>query len=267
VSSCVREIDRALAAYRFDEAASAAYSFTRNTFCDWYVELAKPLFNGEDAAVTAETRATAAWVLNRILRLLHPFMPFITEELWSQFGDKGQRLINAEWPKLEGLEDKDAADEIGWVIGLISGIRSAKSEMNVPPGSKIPMVLIGAEQANRDRMAAYGELISWLARLDGMEAVDAGTPPPSGSIQIVHREATVALPVGDVIDIAQEKARLEKEIAKEQGEESKVSKKLSNEGFMAKAPQAVVDENRERLAEHQAKVAQLRTALERLSGL
>jgi len=267
VSACVREIDRALEAYRFDEAASAAYAFTRNTFCDWYVELAKPLFNGEDAAVTAETRATAAWVLNRILRLLHPFMPFITEELWSQFGDKGQRLINADWPKLEGLDDKDAADEIGWVIGLISGIRSARSEMNVPPGAKIPMVLIGADKANRERLVAYGDLISWLARLDGMEAVDAGTPPPSGSIQIVHREATVALPVGNVIDIAQEKVRLEKEIAKEQGEADKIGKKLSNEGFLAKAPEAVVDENKERLAVHEGRVAQLRTALERLSGL
>lgn len=267
VAACGHEIDRALTAYRFDEAANAAYAFTRNTFCDWYVELAKPLFNGKDEATAAETRATAAWVLNQILRLLHPFMPFITEELWEQFGTGGSRLINAEWPQFEGLEDKDAADEIGWVVGLISGIRSAKSEMNVPAGSKIPMVLIGADQSNRDRLRNYGELISWLARLDRMEAVDAGTPPPSGSIQLVHGEATVALPVGDVIDIAQEKARLEKEIGKEQGEESKVEKKLSNEGFLAKAPQAVVDENKERLAEHQARITQLRVALERLSGL
>ncbi len=267
VAACGHEIDRALGVYRFDEAANAAYAFTRNTFCDWYVELAKPLFNGEDEAVKAETRATAAWVMNRILRLLHPFMPFITEELWEQFGAGDTRLINAEWPQFEGLEDKDAADEIGWVIGLISGIRSARSEMNVPPGAKIPMVLIGAEQGNRERLEAYGELISWLARLERMEAVDAGASPPSGSIQIVHREATVALPVGDVIDIAQEKARLEKEIVKLEAEAEKIRKKLSNEGFLAKAPQAVVDENKERLADLEARIAQLRVALERLSGL
>ena len=267
VAACGREIDRALAAYRFDEAANAAYAFTRNTFCDWYVELAKPLFSGDDEAMAAETRATAAWAMNRILRLLHPFMPFITEELWEQFGAKDTRLINAEWPQFEGLEDRAAADEIGWVIGLISGIRSARSEMNVPPGARIPMVLIGAEQGNRDRLAAYGELISWLARLDGMEAVAAGAAPPSGSIQLVHGEATVALPLGGVIDIAQEKARLEKEIAKEEAEAAKIEKKLSNEGFLAKAPQSVVDENKERRAEHQARIAQLRTALERLSGL
>jgi valyl-tRNA synthetase len=267
VAACGHEIDRALGAYRFDEAANAAYAFTRNTFCDWYVELAKPLFNGEDEAMAAETRATAAWAMNRILRLLHPFMPFITEELWGQFGAKDTRLINAEWPQFEGLKDKSAADEIGWVIGLVSSIRSARSEMNVPAGAKTPMVLIGADKANRERLEAYGELITWLARVDDIEAVDSGTPPPSGSIQLVHGEATVALPVGDVIDIAQEEARLEKEIAKLEGEAAKLEKKLSNEGFLAKAPQAVIDENKERLAELQARIARLRAALERLRGL
>jgi valyl-tRNA synthetase len=266
VAACGHEIDRALAAYRFDEAANAVYAFTWNTFCDWYVELAKPLLTGEDEAVAAETRATAAWALNQILRLLHPFMPFITEELWQLFGN-GDRLINAEWQQYEGLGDKAAADEIGWIIGLITGIRSARSEMNVPAGAKTPMVLIGADEINRARLADYGELISWLARLDGLESVDAGTPPPSGSIQLVHREATVALPVGDVIDIVQEKARLEKEIGKEQGEMAKVEKKLSNEGFLAKAPQSVVEENKERLATHNARIEQLQSALARLGEL
>jgi valyl-tRNA synthetase len=266
VAACGHEIDRALAAYRFDEAANAVYAFTWNTFCDWYVELAKPLLTGEDEAVAAETRATAAWALNQILRLLHPFMPFITEELWQLFGN-GDRLINAEWQQYEGLGDKAAADEIGWIIGLITGIRSARSEMNVPAGAKIPMVLIGADEINRARLADYGELISWLARLDGLESVDAGTPPPSGSIQLVHREATVALPVGEVIDIVQEKARLEKEIGKEQGEMAKVEKKLSNEGFLAKAPQSVVEENKERLATHNARIEQLQSALARLGEL
>ncbi len=266
VAKCGREIDRALGVYRFDEAANAVYAFTWNRFCDWYVELAKPLLNGEDEAVAAETRATAAWAMNQILRLLHPFMPFITEELWQLFGDGG-RLINAEWPHYEGLEDAAAADEIGWVIELITGIRSARSEMNVPAGAKIPMVLIGADNNNRERLVAYDELISWLARLDGIEAVAVGTPPPSGSIQLVHREATVALPVGEVIDIMQEKARLEKEIGKEQGEMAKVDKKLSNEGFLAKAPQSVVEENKERLATHNARIEQLQSALARLGVL
>jgi valyl-tRNA synthetase len=139
--------------------------------------------------------------------------------------------------------------------------------MNVPAGAKTPMVLIGADEINRARLADYGELISWLARLDGLESVDAGTPPPSGSIQLVHREATVALPVGDVIDIVQEKARLEKEIGKEQGEMAKVEKKLSNEGFLAKAPQSVVEENKERLATHNARIEQLQSALARLGEL
>ena len=263
VSTCGQEIDRALGVYRFDEAATAAYAFTWNTFCDWYVELAKPLLNGEDKTVAAETRATAAWTINRILRLLHPIMPFITEELWELFGG-GDRLINAEWPQHESLEDPRAANEIDWVIGLITGIRSARAEMNVPAGAKTPMVLIGANGVNRERLGAYGELISWLARLDGIKSVDAGTPPPAGSIQLVHREATVALPVGDVIDKAQETARLVKELDKVEAEIAKLKKKLSNEGFLAKAPQAVIDENKERLAELEAKRDQVKAALARL---
>jgi valyl-tRNA synthetase len=194
-------------------------------------------------------------------------MPFITEELWEQFGTGGTRLIRADWPKYEGLDDKAAADEIGWLIDLVSGIRSARSEMNVPPGAKIPMVLIGAEPGNRDRLSAYGDLISWLARLENMEAVDAGTPPPAGSIQLVHREATVALPVGDVIDVSLETARLKKEEAKLTAEIEKLEKKLSNEGFLAKAPEAVIEENREKLAELKARREQIRAALKRLEEL
>jgi len=269
VARCGAEVDRALDVYRFDEAANAVYAFTWNTFCDWYVELAKPLLTGDDAAVADETRATAGWVMNRLLRLLHPFMPFITEELWELFGGAGAaRLIVSEWPQFAGgLVDQAADDEIGWVIGLVSGIRSARSEMNVPPAAKIPMVLIGATKENRVRLETYGDLISPMARLKDMSTTETGTAPPAGSIQIVHREATVALPVGDVIDIAQEKARLQKEIARVKGEETKLEKKLSNEGFLAKAPQAVVDENRDRLAEHQATIARLCSALDRLEGL
>jgi valyl-tRNA synthetase len=266
VAACGREVDRALAAYRFDEAANALYAFTWNTFCDWYVELSKPLLSGDDEELKAETRATAGWAMNQILRLLHPFMPFITEELWERFGDGGQ-LILAEWPEYGALEDRDAADEIGWLIDLITGIRSARAEMNVPPSAKIPMVLIGADRADQASLRDYGELIARLARLDSLETAEAGTMPPKGSIQIVHREATVALPVGDVIDIAQEKARLQKEEAKLAADSEKLDKKLANEGFISKAPQAVIDENKERLAELQVRREQVGAALKRLDEL
>jgi valyl-tRNA synthetase len=268
VAKCGREVDRALGLYRFDEAANAVYTFTWNTFCDWYVELAKPLLLGDDKTLVAETRATAAWTMNRILRLLHPFMPFITEELWEMFGgDDSGRLITADWPQFaERAGDEAAAAEIGWVIGLISGIRSARSEMNVPAGAKVPMVLLGATDENRKRLADYGELIGRLARLDAMDTAAAGEIP-KGSIQLVHEEATVALPIGDVIDVKQEQARLEKEISRLGKEIDKYDSKLANENFLAKAPQSVIDEQKQRLEDHKARAAQLRAALDRLAGL
>ncbi|UCH75695.1 MAG: class I tRNA ligase family protein, partial [Rhodospirillales bacterium] len=233
----------------------------------WYVELAKPLLAGDDAAVVAETRATAAWVMNRLLRLLHPFMPFITEELWELFGDVG-RLINAPWPEFEaGLSDAAADDEIDWVIGLVSGIRSARSEMNVPAAAKIPMVLIGASEVSRKRLDAYAGLVSPMARLSDLSTAEAGATPPEGSIQLVHREATVALPVGDVIDIGQEKARLEKEIGRLDGEIAKIEKKLANQQFLAKAPQAVIDEQKDRRTDHAVRRDAVEAALAQLEGM
>jgi valyl-tRNA synthetase len=268
VARCGAEIDRALGVYRFDEAANAVYAFTWNTYCDWYVELAKPLLGGDDTAVVAETRATAAWAMNRMLRLLHPFMPFITEELWALFAEPGApKLIAAEWPEFaESLTDEAAAAEIGWIVALITGIRSARSEMNVPAGAKIPMLLLGAEPESRDRLDRYRELIGRLARLSEMKTGAAGEAP-KGSIQLVHEEATVALPIGDVIDIDQENARLRKELENVEAEIAKLEKKLSNEGFLAKAPQAVIDENKERLADLEARRDRIKAALARLEEL
>ncbi len=269
VARCGAEVDRALGVYRFDEAANAIYAFTWNTFCDWYVELAKPLLAGDDAAVVAETRATAAWVMNRLLRLLHPFMPFITEELWALFGGAGAgRLINASWPQAEdSLTDAAAEDEIGWVIGLVSGIRSVRSEVHVPAAARIPMILIGATEENRKRLDAYSGLISPMARLQEISTAAEGAAPPRGSIQLVHREATVALPVGDVIDIAKEQARLRKDRDKLDGEIDKIDNKLGNEQFLSKAPQAVIDELRDRRAGLVARRDAVQAALDRLEGL
>ncbi len=268
VARCGAEVDRALEVYRFDEAANAIYAFTWNTFCDWYVELAKPLLSGKDKKVADETRAVAAWVMNRLLRLLHPFMPFITEELWELFGGAGVgRLINAPWPEFEeGLGDAAAEDEIGWVIGLVSGIRSARSEMNVPAAAKIPMVLIGASDENRKRLEDYRGLIAPMARLADVSTAEAGAKSPKGSIQLVHREATVALPVGDVIDIDQEKERLQKEIGRLDDEISKIEKKLGNEQFLAKAPQAVIDEQKDRRADRAARRDAVQAALAQLQA-
>ena len=181
-------------------------------FCDWYVELAKPVLTGEDVAASDETRATAAWVLDQILKLLHPFMPFVTEELWAETGKAGpardKLLILADWPDLARPRDAEADAELDWLIDLISGIRSVRTEMNVPAGAKIPLVVVGAGDATRARLERQLAALTRLARL---ETVDHAADVPKGSAQIVLGEATFALPLAGVIDIDAEKARLGKE--------------------------------------------------------
>jgi valyl-tRNA synthetase len=254
-------------AYKFNEAATAIYEFTWGTFCDWYLELAKPILTGEDAAAKAETRATAAWALDQILKLLHPFMPFITEELWARLVEVGVErqslLCLSTWPVFEGLADADADEEIGWLVKLVSEVRSVRSEMNVPAGAKIPLVLVGAGKVTRARADHHDETIKRLARLDSILFAKA---PPKGSAQIVLGEATVALPLAGVIDMEVERTRLLREIEKVKNEIRKVDAKLANASFVAKAPHEVVEENRERRAEFEAILARLQPALKRVEA-
>jgi valyl-tRNA synthetase len=254
-------------AYKFNEAATAIYEFTWGTFCDWYLELAKPILNGEDAQAKAETRATAAWVLDQILKLLHPFMPFITEELWARLVEVGVEraslLCLSTWPVFEGLADADADQEIGWIVKLVSEVRSVRSEMNVPAGAKIPLVLVGANKATRARAEAHEDTIERMARID---AISFAKAPPQGSAQIVLGEATAALPLAGVIDMGAERTRLTREIDKAQGEIKKVDAKLANASFVAKAPPEVVEENRERRAAFEATLGKLQAALKRVEA-
>ena len=254
-------------AYKFNEAATAIYEFTWGTFCDWYLELAKPILNGEDAQAKAETRATAAWVLDQILKLLHPFMPFITEELWARLVEVGVEraslLCLSTWPVFEGLADADADAEIGWIVKLVSEVRSVRSEMNVPAGAKIPLVLVGANKATRARSDGHEDTIKRLARID---AVSFAKAPPQGSAQIVLGEATAALPLAGVIDMGAERTRLAREIDKARAEIGKVDAKLANASFVAKAPPEVVEENRERRATFEATLAKLQAALKRVEA-
>jgi valyl-tRNA synthetase len=254
-------------AYKFNEAATAIYEFTWGTFCDWYLELAKPILNGEDAEAKAETRATAAWVLDQVLKLLHPFMPFITEELWARLVEVGVEraslLCLSSWPVFEGLADAQADEEIGWIVKLVSEVRSVRSEMNVPAGAKIPLVLVGANKATRARAETHEDTIERLARIDSISFAKA---PPPGSAQIVLGEATAALPLAGVIDMGAERARLVREIDKVRTEIQKVDAKLANASFVAKAPPEVVDENRERRAAFEATLAKLQAALKRVEA-
>ena len=263
------EVTRALEAMAFDEAAQALYRFIWNVFCDWYLELAKPSLNGDDEAAKAETRATAAWALDQALILLHPVAPFITEELWEKTADFGLKrrgmLISHAWPNLpDTLIDAEAAEEIDWLISLITEVRSIRSEMNVPPSARAPLVLIGADARTTARVARQKDRLLTLARLD---SVRFASEAPTGSVQFVIGEASGALSIAEFIDLAAEKARLSKAIAGLEADASKISKKLDNAEFVAKAPEAVVAENQEKLADAKAALAKMAAALERLLQL
>jgi valyl-tRNA synthetase len=264
-ASAVAEVTTALEALRFNDAAGAAYHFVWDVFCDWYLEFAKPLFNGADEIAKAETRATAAWARDQILKLLHPFMPFVTEELWAATAvtPRDSLLLVAEWPTITAPAEAAAASaEMNWVIDLIKGVRSVRAEMNVPAAAKIPLVMTGASQDSAARLARHIDVIATLARLSGAEAAPA---TPKGSAQFVLGEAVIALPLGEVIDFVKERARLEKDLKKTQDEIARFDAKLSNEQFVAKAPEEVLAEQREKRAEAQALAARLGEAIARLS--
>ncbi|HWK45589.1 MAG TPA: valine--tRNA ligase [Stellaceae bacterium] len=255
----------AIEAYKFNEAAMVLYQFVWGSFCDWYIELTKPMLLGDDAAAVAETRATMAWVLGQILHLLHPIMPFVTEELWGQLSPAGsEKLITAAWPVLTGLEDSVAAAEIDWLLRLVSEIRAMRAEMNVPPGALLPLSIREAGPLTQQRLAAHRDSLCRLARLAGAELLPAGAPDPAGSAQIVLDEATILVPLGDFIDFAKERARLTKELAEIDGEIGKIDRKLGNEQFVAKAKPEVVEEQHERRADFAQRKAKLLAAVARL---
>jgi len=256
----VTEVTEAIAAYRFNEAAGALYKFVWNTFCDWYLELLKPVFGGEDEAAKAEARACAAFALDEIYKLLHPFMPFITEELWALTGKRDGLICHAVWPE-PVLADAAAADEINWLVELVSGVRSVRAEMNVPPSATGPLVVVGADETTTAWLLRHDPAIRQLARAD--DVVVAGEAP-RGAAQIVVREATVCLPLGGLIDIDAEKARLEKAIGKAREEIARLEKKLANEKFVANAKPEVVQAERDKLAEAVPALEKLQAAHARI---
>jgi valyl-tRNA synthetase len=258
LNQAIAEASAALEAYRFDEYAAACYRFTWDTFCDWFVEFAKPVL------AEAEVRQTAAYVLGTILRLLHPAMPFVTEELWDRFGyGEPYSLIRTAWPEAVAVSDAGVARaELDWVVRLISEVRSVRTEMNVPPGTLTPILLRDASSETLIRGQRWMEAIRRLARASELRGLDG--PMPKGAAQVVLDEATVVLPLADVIDVGAERARLGKERDKAAGEARKVAQKLDNADFVRRAPEEVVEENRERLAAMQADIARLEAALQRI---
>ena len=259
-------VTEALQAFRFNEAAAAIYHFIWHVYCDWYLELIKPILTGSDEAAASETRAGAAFVLDRALQLLHPFMPFVTEELWVKLGEEvGGRpslLMLAKWPEQEGLQNAEADAEIGWLIRFISEVRSVRAEMNVPAGAKVPLIIAGAGELTKARVARHRDTLLRLARLD---SIDCGRPQ-AGAVQIVLDEATLALPLAGIIDIGVEEKRLKREIDKVDCEIKQLDAKLANEKFVSRAPEHVVEEQRERKTEAEATAAKLEQALKRLQA-
>ncbi|MGC4390250.1 valine--tRNA ligase [Agrobacterium sp. M50-1] len=265
LANTARDVTAALENFRFNDASGILYRFVWNQFCDWYLELLKPVFGGEDEKAKRESQACAAYVLEEIYKLLHPFMPFMTEELWAHTAGEGEErddlLCLTDWPTPE-FRDDAAAAEINWLIDLVSGIRSARAEMNVPPGATASLVVVGANTSTEARLDRHAAAIRRLARADEIRAAEVA---PKGSAQIIVGEATVCLPLGNLVDLAAEQTRLEKAIGKVDAEMERIDKKLSNEKFVANADPEVVAAERERKAELEVQLASLRTALTRVS--
>jgi valyl-tRNA synthetase len=264
-AATVAEVTDAIEAYRFNDAAGAVYRFVWNVYCDWYLELTKPLLMGADSPAKAETQAMVAYVRDQILALLHPFMPFITEELWQVTAEGGVArdglLTLTPWPLLEGLENPAAEAEIGWVVDVISQIRSVRTEMNIKPALQIPMVLVGAAADTAARAERWNDMIKRIAKIADISTADAA---PAGAVQLLVRGDTVALPLKGIIDLAAEKARLEKEQAKAEAEINRIDAKFANPAFVANAKEEVVEADRERREDMVLRVEKTAAALERL---
>ncbi|MCW3475753.1 valine--tRNA ligase [Limobrevibacterium gyesilva] len=265
LSDAITEATGALEAYRFNDYAAACYRFTWNTFCDWFLEFAKPALSNAAGAEAAEVKRTAAYVLGQILRLLHPATPFVTEELWDRFGYGPEcSLIRAPWPEPFSVPGAaEARAELDWVVRLISEVRTVRAEMNVPPSQLSPILLKDARPDTLARAASWMEAISRMARASSLGPLDGELP--KGAAQAVVDEATVVLPLAGVIDLAAERARLQKERAKAAGEAEKIAKKLGNADFVARAPEDVVEENRDRLQAAHNEMARLDAALQRIA--
>jgi len=290
-----REVTEAIEAYRFNDAAGSIYRFVWNVYCDWYLELAKPVLLGPDSPAKAETRAMVAWARDEILKLLHPFMPFITEELWEVTAKRDGLLALAPWPlKPAGptpeqlamlaattgptdalvspvwvlpifdhadFTDPAAEAEIGWVIDLVTQIRSVRAEMNIPPATLTALVVAGASSETKERAPRWSDVIKRMARLSDISFADRA---PDGAVQLLVRGEVAALPLKGVIDVAAERTRLDKEIGKADSDIKRAESKLANEKFVANAAEEVVEEEREKREAALARKAKLLEALERL---
>ena len=261
-----KEVTDNLDAFRFSDAANAVYQFVWGSFCDWYIEMVKPVFYGENESEKAETRAAFAWVLDRILVILHPFMPFITTELWNNTcDDRDCKLIKAAWPLNEQINET-ALNDIDWAIELISSIRSLRASMNLPAGAKLNVYLKDASSHSCENLKSFNKIICSLARLENLECFAAGAEITKDMVQSVFKEATILLPLKGVVDFAAEKERLNKELEALNKNLEGYARKLGNPSFVERAPAAVVEEEKRRQAEALENKAKVEEALERIAN-
>ena len=259
------EITTNLESYRFSDSANAVYQFAWGGFCDWYIEMIKPIFYGDNAEEIAETRATAAWALDRILTILHPFMPFITSELWNNTSDERDvKLINAPWPVNENI-DVEAMNGVDWVIDIVSSIRSLRSNMNLPAGAKLTIFLKGASEQSLANIKSYQKIICSLARLEKIEEFSGEITPDM--VQDVFKESVILLPLSGVVDFAAERERLNKELDSLNKNLDGYARKLGNAGFVDRAPAEVVEEEKRRQTEALESKSKVEEALSRIASL
>ena len=260
-----REVTENLNSYRFSDAANAVYQFVWGSFCDWYIEMIKPILYGENEAEKAETRAAFAWVRDRILVILHPFMPFITTELWNNTAQRDVKLIHAPWPQAEKI-DTAAMEDIDWAIELIGAVRSLRAEMNLPAGAKLTVFLKDANDASCAHLKSFNNIIFSLARLEKLVCFAPEAEVSKDMVQAVFREAVILLPLKGVVDFAAEKERLQKEIAALDKNLEGYARKLGNPSFVERAPAAVVEEEKRRQSEALENKAKLQEALQRIAN-
>jgi len=267
LGDCAAAVTAALDSFRFDEAANRLYQFVWGSFCDWYLEFSKPILQGADEADCSETRAATAWVLRQILHLLHPIMPFITEEIWQQLaGPDAGLLLIASWPKFAAAgSDRTASAEMEWILAAISAIRGVRAELNVPPAARLTLFIRDAEPAAVERIERHHEHFVRLARIGRIERLDPATTLPDGTIQLALDGATLILPIGETVDLGRERLRLAREIERVEAEIGKLAQRLDNPNFVAKAQPEIVEEQRERAADAARNRDRLRTALARLA--
>ncbi len=251
--------------FRFSDAANTVYQFVWGTFCDWYIELSKPIFYGQNTQEIAETRATAAWVLDRILLILHPFMPFITTELWNNLAQRNVKLIHAAWPEVKKVNTD--TKEMDWAIDLISTVRSMRAEMNLPAGAKLLIYLKDVNEESKAYLENTKTLVCSLARLENAEIFGQGQEITQDMVQKVFREGTILLPLKGVVDFAAERARLNKELETLNRNLEGYARKLGNQSFVERAPANVVEEEKRRQAEALENKAKVEEALARIVGL